>query len=132
MKEDAGKVGPLADLEILLQLLDGVDDTLKAGQQVLAEAAESVEERKKRNNQLKQRMKNMRGDMANQLNQIMGSLGVASEGGETMSEGDIQKALNDAFVKFDRDNSGWLGFTEVNLITFNSSPTGHACFFFVL
>ena len=53
MKEDAGKVGSLADLEILLQLLDGVDGALKAGQQVLAETAESVEERKKRNNQLK-------------------------------------------------------------------------------
>jgi hypothetical protein len=57
MKEDAGKVGSLADLEILLQLLDGVDGALKAGQQVLAETAESVEERKKRNNQLKQKMK---------------------------------------------------------------------------
>ena len=57
MKEDDGKVGSLADLEILLQLLDGVDGALKAGQQVLAETAESVEERKKRNNQLKQKMK---------------------------------------------------------------------------
>merc|ERR1712223_1748895 len=33
-------------------------------------------------------------------------------GEDFFSEENITKALNDAFVKFDKDNSGWLGFTE--------------------
>merc|ERR1712227_630223 len=53
MKEDAGKVGPLADLETLNQLLDEVDSTIRAGTRALAEVQESVEERQRRNAKLK-------------------------------------------------------------------------------
>merc|ERR1719189_3537338 len=59
MKEDAGKVGPLADLETLNQLLDDVDATIRAGTRALAETQESVEERQRRNAKLKAKMKNL-------------------------------------------------------------------------
>merc|ERR1719189_3280428 len=101
MKEDAGKVGPLADLETLLGLLDEVDGALRAGQQALAESKESTEERQRRNAALKDKMKSLRGGMNNELNKLMNSLGVAGEGEDFFSEGNIEKALNDAFVKFD-------------------------------
>merc|ERR1719480_428549 len=42
----------------------------------------------------------------------MGSLGAAPEGEDFFSEENVTKALEDAFVKFDKDKSGWLGFTE--------------------
>merc|ERR1719499_3076544 len=71
MKEDAAKVGPLADLEVLLELLGGVDATLRAGSQALSETAESVEERQRRNQALKNKMKGLRGDMNSQLNKLM-------------------------------------------------------------
>merc|ERR1719499_3001250 len=112
MKEDAGKVGPLADLETLLGLLDDVDATIRAGTRALAETQESVEERQRRNAKLKAKMKNLRGDMNNELNKLMGSLGVVSEGEDFFNEENIAKALEDAFHKFDKDQSGWLGFTE--------------------
>jgi hypothetical protein len=52
--------------------------------------------------------------MNSALNQLMGQLGVSDDGGEGtfFSDAQIDKALGDAFVKFDRDGSGWLGFTE--------------------
>merc|ERR1719216_258955 len=112
MKEDAGKVGPLADLETLNQLLDEVDSTIRAGTRALSEVQESVEERQRRNAKLKNKMKGLRGDMNSQLNQLMGSLGVASEGENFFDEEAINKALVKCFHKFDKDNSGWLGFTE--------------------
>merc|ERR1719336_3041424 len=43
---------------------------------------------------------------------LMGSLGVVSEGEDFFNEENIAKALEDAFHKFDKDKSGWLGFTE--------------------
>merc|ERR1712131_229404 len=102
MKEDAGKVGPL----------DDVDATIRAGTRALAETQESVEERQRRNAKLKEKMKNLRGDMNNELNKLMGSLGVVSEGEDFFNEENIAKALEDAFHKFDKDKSGWLRFTE--------------------
>merc|ERR1719471_1666542 len=60
MKEDASKVGPLADLETLLELLGDVDGTLRAGQRALTETQENVEERKRRNQALKNKMKGLR------------------------------------------------------------------------
>merc|ERR1719443_1469128 len=68
MKEDAGKVGPLADLETLLELLNDVDSTIRAGTRALAETQESVEERQRRNQALKAKMKSLRGGMNQQLN----------------------------------------------------------------
>merc|ERR550532_3015460 len=85
MKEDAAKVGPLADLETLLQLLDEVEGAIRAGQQALSETQESMEERKRRNAALKQKMKGLRGDMNNELNKLMGSLGVVNEGEDFFS-----------------------------------------------
>merc|ERR1719499_2221872 len=50
--------------------------------------------------------------MNSQLNALMGSLGVAQDGEDFFNEESVTQALNEAFVKFDRDGSGWLGFTE--------------------
>merc|ERR1712223_2052492 len=94
MKEDAGKVGPLADLETLLELLNEVDGAIRAGQQALAETKESVEERQRRNAALKDKMKSLRGGMNNELNKLMSNLGVAGEGEDFFSEENIEKALN--------------------------------------
>merc|ERR1719192_1537038 len=66
----------------------------------------------RRNAALKDKMKSLRGGMNQQLNALMGSLGAAPEGEDFFSEENVTKALEDAFVKFDKDNSGWLGFTE--------------------
>merc|ERR1712048_600539 len=101
MKEDAAKVGPMADLEVLLGLLDTVDETLRAGAQALGEAKESVEERAKRNAALKNKLTNMRGSMNRELNMLMQGLGVVGEGENFFDEATINKALGDAFTKFD-------------------------------
>jgi Ca2+-binding EF-hand superfamily protein len=112
MKEDAGKVGPLADLEILLHLLDDVEGVISAGAASLNEVKASVEERAKRNAGLKDKLKNMRGDMNGELNKMMQMMGVVGEGDNFFDENTIKSALTKAFTKFDTDNSGWLGFTE--------------------
>ena len=72
MKEDAAKVGPLADLETLLELLNDVDSTIRAGTAALAETKESVEERKRRNQALKVKMKSLRGGINQHLNALRG------------------------------------------------------------
>jgi Ca2+-binding EF-hand superfamily protein len=111
MKEDAAKVGPLADLDKLLRLLDNLDDVLKAGAQALSEAHESIEDRKQNNAALKRKMKAMRGTMNNELNALMNRLDVGGDD-DMFSEEKILNALEQAFDKFDRDGNHWLGFTE--------------------
>jgi Ca2+-binding EF-hand superfamily protein len=112
MRDDAGLVGPHADLETLLGLLDGIDELLRAGQASLMETKASVEERKKRNAELKKKLDNQRNDMNHALNRLMGGLGVSGPKENFFDEAQIDRALADCFAKFDRDNSGWLGFTE--------------------
>merc|ERR1719281_783686 len=50
--------------------------------------------------------------MNNALNKLMGGLGVSAPTENFFDEAQIDKALADCFHKFDRDHSGWLGFTE--------------------
>ena len=110
MGEAALKYGLLGDMETLAS---GMDQTLKEVnllKEALQESAAAADVRADRNKNLRARLENMRGDVANQMNDMISQLmGVNPE--DVLSDEEINAHLKQAFNKFDKDSSGELGVT---------------------
>ena len=67
-------VGPLANLEALVKLLDTAGDMLSGMSGSLEELQGTAEDRRKRNAQLMSRLKNMKGEMNKSMNNMFGRM----------------------------------------------------------
>merc|ERR550519_234554 len=108
MGEAALKYGLLADMETLST---GLDSTLKEVtllKEALEESAAASGVRADRNKNLRARLENMRGDVANQMNDMIAQMmNINPE--DVLSDEEINAHLKSAFNKFDKDSSGELG-----------------------
>ena len=108
MGEEALKYGKLADLEKLVSLLDGVLKDYAMIQDTLNDVRGNNEGRPERNAELRSRLENMRKEVGGQINDLISSMmNVNPE--DVLSDEEINAYLQEAFERFDEDNSGQLG-----------------------
>ena len=108
MGEAALKYGSLADLEKLVELIDGVMKDYQMVQDTLAEVRGNNDVRAKKNGELRARLENMKGEVQGAVNGLIAQMmGIKPE--DVLTEEEINNHLKEAFNKFDEDNSGELG-----------------------
>jgi DNA repair exonuclease SbcCD ATPase subunit len=110
MGEKALKFSPLADMELLSELLESTAGVLAGLKGSMSESAANMEARAKQNAELRARLKGMKGEMNSQLgngmNKMMGMMG--ADPMDLLTDEEVDKLLVSTFQKFDRDNSGQL------------------------
>merc|ERR1719204_1459240 len=110
MGESALNFGPLADMELLVDLLEDTESLLAGLRGSLRDARESDKERAARNAELRARMENMRGEMNGELgaviSKMMSIMGQDPE--DLLTDEEITRVLVETFKKFDVDNSNQL------------------------
>jgi len=102
-------------MEKLTTLLDATMKDYAMIQDALADARGNNDIRATRNAELRQRLDNMKGDVQNTVNSLIASM-MNIDPRDVLSDAEIDHHLEVAFNKFDKDNSGELGVT--NLFSF--------------
>ena len=104
MGESALAFGPLAELELLNELLDSTANLLTSLNEGLADSAKMIEERAERNAELRSRLENMKGEMNGEISKVIGKMmGIFGQSPEDMMfDEEIQKLLVETFKKFDK------------------------------
>ena len=114
MGEDAMMFSPMADLELLDQLIGDADKLLANLNSSMKESEESNKVRAERNAELRNRLgemkKKMNGSLGKVMSKMLGILG--QDARDLLTDAQIAKLLNGTFDKFDRDNSGILEIEE--------------------
>lgn len=108
MGEEALKYGQLADLEKLTSLLDGVMKDYSMVQDTLNDVRGNNDTRAQRNKELRARLENMKGEVSDQVNSLIAQM-MGVDPRDVLSDEEINAHLEDAFRRFDEDNSGELG-----------------------
>jgi Ca2+-binding EF-hand superfamily protein len=110
MGEKALNFSPLADLELLSQLLDSTAGVLAGLKGSIADSSSTMQARAKQNAELRVRMKGMKGEMNSQLgkvmNKMMGIMG--ADPMDVLTDEEVDRLLTQTFQKFDKDGSGQL------------------------
>lgn len=99
MGETAAEFGPLADLELLQELLTETASLLSGLGAELKDSASPVEDRQERNAELRDRLQSMKGEMNNEISKgvskMMGIFGQNPE--DLLTEDEITKLLRGTF-----------------------------------
>eukprot|EP00494_Astrolonche_serrata_P031502 UN31771 len=114
MGKSALDFGPLADLELLKELLEDTAGLLANLNEELKDSAQAIADRAERNEALRNRMETMKKEMGSEVGKViskmMGIFGASPE--DLLTEEEIQKILIETFKKFDTDGSGQLELPE--------------------
>jgi Ca2+-binding EF-hand superfamily protein len=108
MGEAALKYGTLADMEKLTTLLDSTLKDYNMIRDTLGEVRADNDARAVRNKELRNRLDNMKDDVQSTINGLIADM-MNIDPRDVMSEAEIDHHLEQAFAKFDADNSGELG-----------------------
>merc|ERR1712168_1255211 len=111
MGEKAANYGLLADLEKASEALDTILRNFDALQGELKSVGESAEARARKNKMIRARLENVKAEVGATVNGLITDMmGMNPE--DFMTEAEIDRALTEAFNKFDEDKSGQLGLWE--------------------